>query len=1325
MKQFYLYFCTAMLSMLLGFTYRFHLPQIQTWLLNSIQIYSYEKLPTQLIIQELELSLIPLAVKLKNVQVRPNKKLAKTMTPFEIENIEAFVSWKSALLGEFRFADIIIDNAELAIILEAPEETTGPSKAFKLPQVTEKDLQAYLDMIPVNQMEISNLTYNARYLGPKISHRIEDIKINISRSNKNLLISIKTPKFLIKEMEEARSITSFPFEASALIDSKTIEIKSIKLYKDELNYIDLRGVFRNYLDRSQWQSEANLKLRFNLPEVRKIVTRFRPSLEIPNLNGYIDTEINIPSINEKKAVVYLGLNRVSIENYKIGDLKTNFNVTPELIDIKNFSLKRLKNDISLESGQLKFSGLGTDDAKLATDFELKVNSLELNQLLNDIDVGDTPLVLDIKTDENLKCSADILPSLEMSCSGKAILPYFRVFVEDNDFTINSFRNARVDGKFKLDNKGIYPEGDLYLGEKSKGYAKANIEFAKGFDINYRADHLDLNDIEDLASLNLKGTAKLKGNTRGNSSKATIDMDISAKDFSIGSYSLANVNSKIKYRKGSLYLSDFKSRYKSSQLNADLAIDLLKTRIRGTASSKEYNLYAIKDLLKDVVEIPFELKGKSNVEINFSGPLAFNKMNYDARIKSPSINVLGESFDQMEVEIVTKKGLLQTRKLELKKGEQRVFGSLSMDPSYKLKGNIQSKELEIQDFQNSQLLANNLAGKINYIGELRGLISNPKLINRLDFYDLKLGGVPINRTKATYSLERSKWQVSGNTISKSLNFDVILPQVQNEEFQMKLLAENYNFAPIFALIGLDIENLGFSTGLTANIDLKAAKGGFWQSTGNLDIKNLRIQRANLSMESKNPLMIRFNKGKFESNVWSLEGSDTSLKAQFNPSRENNIQSSLNGKINLALVSFMLPFLEDIQGNLSIAAELKGSIYQPDLTGSAFATNTFIKVPNFPHTFENARADLLFSKNKLIINKYSASLAGGSLLGSGNVEFSGLKNVPVYLTGKMTNSRLQPVDGVSAVSDGNLVFSGSWFPYTISGSVNASNGSVSAPEGNSELSIRPSKYLPNVLLEESFDPVALNLLVKLEPSMKIESPEIRGNMEGRLRLSGPLSKLVYDGTINLTQNSKLFFKDKPFDITTANIKFENDSDLNPLLYLQANSSLLEETSNTNYDVELLIQGPFNAFSTELSSQPVLPERDILSLLALGVRANETEGQALGEAEEIPAYEIGSAVFNQTPLGKELKERTGITLKFSSDVDETNSSSPSVVLSKQLTPRINGSTSQGEFKKTYTFEYKLNEESSAILSYEQEQTETTGTETTENDVWGLDFLYKIEFE
>ncbi|MGZ3797247.1 MAG: translocation/assembly module TamB domain-containing protein, partial [Pseudobdellovibrionaceae bacterium] len=118
----------------------------------------------------------------------------------------------------------------------------------------------------------------------------------------------------------------------------------------------------------------------------------------------------------------------------------------------------------------------------------------------------------------------------------------------------------------------------------------------------------------------------------------------------------------------------------------------------------------------------------------------------------------------------------------------------------------------------------------------------------------------------------------------------------------------------------------------------------------------------------------------------------------------------------------------------------------------------------------------------------------------------------------------------------------------------------------------------------------------------------------------------------------------------------------------------------------------------------------------------------------YELGFAIMSQ-PINKQLQDRLGLNVQFTSSFDTTrNISVPKVTVSRKLTTKMGVSASRTLGSDANDVEVKLrylmNQNVSAIGSYENSQTLQGGQGLTNSvrqkeNVFGLDLEFRKEFK
>lgn len=1327
MRNLLLYISVALLSMILGFAYRFHLPQIKTWALSSIQVYSYENLPVVIKPGDIDISLMPFGLRITDTKITNNKSKIPELKKLLIKEIELVPDFFALSLGKAKLSKISLKDVRLVAIFPNNKKENKKKKFnikdLKLP--SKKELMSILAMIPVDNLEIESLNYYARYEGLKVSNLVTGISLNLSKFDNNLFLNFQMPNFKIKETANDKSLLQFSINSKIAVSPNRIHLDTFKIHQEE-SFFDFQFFADDWLDHNKRSFKSKLNSKLNLKEVRALAVRFQPSLKIPDLKGKFKTELKIDSSDLGLLNGNLDLKNFWIDKYNIGSFKTDLSASKENVKLNNFKLKNRKNNIGISDLVLNKDS----NKKWTIASKVKINGLELRQLLNDINVGDTPLQLDAESDP-LDCDGEIAPNFELICKGNLRAKYFKVFNPENNFVIHSFKDAQINGEVKINTVGVYPKGIVQMGD-SLGTAGGFIEYENGFNIGFQSENFDFKNILSLADLPIQGKVALKGHTKGGSKFATIDMDVGAKSFSLFDYNFGYLKSNFKYRSGKLYFDKLSSKKGRSKFKGNLSVDLLKNKIKGKFRSNTAHLDDIQSVIVNHLKLPVELKGKGSAYLSFQGPLQFNKLNYKLNYKAQNIRIGSESFENLIVKLKARKGYLKSQTLQAYKADSKLYGTLSMDPKYNLDINLDTRNLKFQDINFTEKLGGKIEAQLNASAVVSGRIPNLNYKINTDVSSMNLGGSNLNDSTLAYDYKDGDHKVKAKLFGNTLNLESFIPKSKSKEFYLEMDAIDFNFTALFSLLGLNTNQIGFKSQVSAKANLRSKTGGLWASSGNVTIESLSLERGPLSLNASSPLVINAKNGLFQSKIWNLKGDGTDLNYQVKPTRGGKLNSSIQGTLNLSLASFAVPFVDDLRGDVSLSTELGGSVEKPVVSGSALLKNAFFKIPNFPHPFERISSDIIFNNNNIVLNKIEAELAGGKLLGSGNVEVLNFTNIPTKITGSLKGSKLQFIDGVELVSNGDFELSGNWFPFLLKSNAQVVSGKISPDTTKaSGPKIRPSRYLPKILLKDNFDPIILDVQASLEDKVRIQIPELRSFIKGNMKLTGPVGALVYNGDINLVPGGKLFFKDTPFSINTGRVNFKNETSLNPLLFIDAATSITEQSSQTNYDVNLILQGRLDNFTTSIESQPNLSERDLVSLLALGLTSEQLDKQTVENQQDLQMMELGAAVISNSPLGKEIEDRTGFTFKLSTDVDDEDATQYRVVISKQVTPKVGASASilGNNAKKDVKLEYKLNKDLSLIGSWESttldENSDTSLNKNQKSDIFGLDLRYKVEFE
>lgn len=142
------------------------------------------------------------------------------------------------------------------------------------------------------------------------------------------------------------------------------------------------------------------------------------------------------------------------------------------------------------------------------------------------------------------------------------------------------------------------------------------------------------------------------------------------------------------------------------------------------------------------------------------------------------------------------------------------------------------------------------------------------------------------------------------------------------------------------------------------------------------------------------------------------------------------------------------------------------------------------------------------------------------------------------------------------------------------------------------------------------------------MQIDNKVAKLEVSLDLQLKGYLSRLNVYGSVISVDEGTIEYLSKKFSILHAAVHFDNPYKIDPVIDLTASTSVSAEDGN--YEIYMLLEGTVDKWQLELSSNPPLPEQDIVSLLLIGQRrpgsvSDAVSGVTLGGRAEAYAADL----------------------------------------------------------------------------------------------------------
>lgn len=1312
----------------MGFFYSYHLPDFKLWAIDKIEKTTSEKGPVRVLVSNIDFHLFPIGVSFNHIRLTPKNELKDAVNESFVKQVKISLNPLSFLTGLFQFSRIEIVEPTIHIkSVQALEKLKGPQTNEKI------DLKSILN-IPLNTFTIYRMDLSIEPEGriPKIN--LNDFSIEIENQKSSALFSLLSPQLLIYDPEIAEIPIEISLGSRFLIQENQILMSAFKIKKGD-SYILAAGYTETPISNVKFD-EVNLKVKtsLKLDQLKQQLQPFFKNRTLPEVAGSLDAQTFI--VKKSQAPIStqskFHFKNLKIQQYNIGNVIGQATYQDQQIQSQRIQIQNPAGKINLENLAFKVSD------PMEYSVLLSVEKLQLQELLRSLGLGEIPVQLNVKT--KIPCSGKLNQTPLLKCTGEVDVEALRVYNDSLD--IVTAQKGHLKGFVEVTKEQINTAAEILIGDGTKGTAKGHIHYNKGFSFEYDSPSLNLKDFS-IANLGLEGILKGKGSVQGDSDAATFGMNVTTQEFWIKNYYTGDFTTDLSYKTGHLKLKDIDGLIRTTKYLGVLDINLNDGKIVGDIESPYIELSDVQKALQKVAPLPIEMYGGGTANVNFSGPLDFSLLSYKLNTKILNGNIATESFDELVFDVTSREGNVTADRVYLKKSG----GTLTLFGTAKPNGQIQTewvgKNFTLQSINSFAKTELNINADLDFKLTLTDHILSPKSLLTGTLTKTTVSQEPIPDSKFTLSFGKNTVEGNGKLMGDKIDAKFVIPLNPNAPFSINAKTEKWDFAPLIHLISSKSRAQEFSTSLTADVNLTSNKNGIWGSTGVINVKDLRIQRGIKEMKSSDPFTLKLQDGKLDLKKLSLRGDNTSLEINSVATPGYPLSLALNGKIDLGLLSFLTPFFDDLKGTLALTTQFS---FKPDnwkMLGSAFITNGAIRVNALPHTFDDISADILFSDDKIIVNRFTSDFASGRMSGSGNVEINGVRDIKTDLYGKFDNVTLRIPDDVLTKGSGDFHITGNWFPYLFEGNYIVQSGQYSkgfGDEGNGAAGLSRSQLLPDSLLKKTSDVAVFDFDVIFSKGIDIRNEFVDSKAYGRLKIKGPPTRPVLLGQVQLQRNGKFYFRDTVFEFEAADIKFNDPNKINPELYISANTVVEEsqESRIQRYEINMLVQGKADDPRLTFTSNPPRSDKDIASLLALGVTTEGYQSNQLGETQLTKqSYEVGASILTKNKFGRDLQHRTGLEFRVTSAIDQkNNSTSPKITISKQWTPKVETSASRtfGELTtQDVKVEYQLNRNISLIGSWEGREVSnsTTNTSTSADkeknttDILGIDIEYKVEFK
>ncbi|SHN56544.1 translocation/assembly module TamB domain-containing protein [Erythrobacter sanguineus] len=389
--------------------------------------------------------------------------------------------------------------------------------------------------------------------------------------------------------------------------------------------------------------------------------------------------------------------------------------------------------------------------------------------------------------------------------------------------------------------------------------------------------------------------------------------------------------------------------------------------------------------------------------------------------------------------------------------------------------------------------------------------------------------------------------------------------------------------------------------------------------------------------------------------------------------------MNGRLNARLVFdgaaetlWRLAAVEafDLTGPISVAARATGTLADPRITGTLASDDLTVSSAITGTRIDKVRARGRFDGSRLELIRFAGVTAGdGTVTGSGTIDFTAMsasRGPGLDLRAAVKGARLLNANGLEATITGPLRIVSNGLGGTIAGRVRIDRArwalgvaaeDVALPQiATREINVPNGRARARASGREASWRYLVN--ASAPNRVAVEGMGLESEWGIDIALRGTVEDPRIGGTARLVRGEYTFAGAR-FELTRGRILFDENEPIDPRL------DILAEASRSGTNVDIAFTGNAQSPSIAFSSEPALPEEEILARLLFGGSVTSLSAtDALQLAAALASLQGGGAGLD--PIG-ELRKSIGLDQLRIVGADPLIGRETGIALGKNINRRI----------------------------------------------------------
>jgi len=346
-----------------------------------------------------------------------------------------------------------------------------------------------------------------------------------------------------------------------------------------------------------------------------------------------------------------------------------------------------------------------------------------------------------------------------------------------------------------------------------------------------------------------------------------------------------------------------------------------------------------------------------------------------------------------------------------------------------------------------------------------------------------------------------------------------------------------------------------------------------------------------------------------------------------------------RLDISRFSSLVPIAGKVAGILTGNVQMTGTLGKPGITGAIDLADAGVKFKRdeLPE-LEGGSAAIEFGLEQVRLKSLKATVAGGSLSGEGSLALTDFKPGEIDLRLQGRQLPIVRNDYLILRANADLRLRGPWETAVVSGTVGLVDGifyrdiellpigkPFTGPSAAALPKIDPPKA-EAAAIPAPFVNWGLNVTVRTEAPIFIRGNLADGEITGSMKIGGTVGSPAPDGAFQI-KDLKASLPFSTLEVRNGTVRFTPESGFDPILEIRGTAE------PRPYVVTAYVYGRASDPQLVLTSNPPLPENEIMTLLATGTTTSGLEDPqvASSRALQLLAEELRRGRFR---FGKQLR-------------------------------------------------------------------------------------------